>query len=132
MEFASLREDGTALTEAQQAEEAHLRARRDVFSASPESIARRRRAALQDAERQFKKSRLTGEFYAAPLSRKDRNELKLLQWLYPEPKRTCLSLTVTGLSSVSGDVRCDIFRSFCPNGNFKRLPRGSLSVLPWC
>ena len=36
MEFASLREDGTALTEAQQAEEAHLRARRDVFSASPE------------------------------------------------------------------------------------------------
>jgi catechol 2,3-dioxygenase-like lactoylglutathione lyase family enzyme len=33
------------------------------------------------------KSRLTGEFYAAPLSRKDRKELKLLRWLYPEPKR---------------------------------------------
>ena len=56
MEIASLREDGTALTEAQKAEEAHLRARIDVLSASPESIARRRRQALQDAERLFKKS----------------------------------------------------------------------------
>ena len=51
IEFASLREDGTALTEAQKAEEAHLRARFDVFSTSPEAVARRRREALQDAER---------------------------------------------------------------------------------
>jgi hypothetical protein len=92
MEFTSLRDNETALTEAQKAEEAHLRARFDVFSASPESIARRRREALQDAERQFKKSRLTGEFCAAPLSRKDRNELKLLRWLYPEPKRNLSQL----------------------------------------
>ena len=56
MGLTSLRDNETALTEAQQAEEAHLRARFDVFSASPESVARRRREALQDAERQFKKS----------------------------------------------------------------------------
>jgi hypothetical protein len=78
-----------------EAEEAYLRARFDVFSASPEAVARRRREALQDAERRFKKSRLTGEFYAAPLSRKDRNELKLLRWLYPEPK--------LNLSQLDGD-----------------------------
>ena len=56
MGFTSLRDNETALTEAQTAEEAHLRARFDVFAASPESIARRRREALEDAERRFKKS----------------------------------------------------------------------------
>ena len=45
----------------------------DVLSASPESIARRQRAALEDAERLFIKSRLTGDFPAAPLSRKERD-----------------------------------------------------------
>jgi hypothetical protein len=121
MEFTSLRDNETALTEAQKAEEAHLRARFDVVSASPESIARRRRKALQDAERQFKKSRLTGEFYAAPLSRKDRNELKLLRWLYPEPKRD--------LSQLDG-VAPEVYRDhpfedelLAPNGNF--YPRHS-------
>ena len=64
------------LTEAQKAEEAHLRARFDVFAASPESIACRRRQALEDAERRFKKRRLTGDFPAAPLSRNERDELK--------------------------------------------------------
>ena len=89
MELASLREDGTALTEAQEAEETHLRARMAVLSAGPESIARRRCAALQDAERRFKMSRLTGDFYAAPLSRKERHELKLLRLFYPaEPNRS--------------------------------------------
>ena len=44
MQFTSLRDNGTALSEAQQAEEAHLRARFDVFNASPEAIARRRRS----------------------------------------------------------------------------------------
>jgi hypothetical protein len=42
MQFTSLRDNAIALTEAQKAEEAHLRARFDVFSASPESIARHR------------------------------------------------------------------------------------------
>jgi hypothetical protein len=112
----------------------------DVFSASPESVARRRREALQDAERRFKKSRLTGEFYAAPLSRKDRNELKLLQWLYPEPKRN--------LSQLDGDWpdgdgldgdRLEVYRDhpfadqlLAPDGNFyprdsKLRPAGALT-----
>jgi hypothetical protein len=121
MEFASLRDNGTALTEAQKAEEAHLWARRDVLNASPESIARRRRAALEDAERKFKKSRLTGDFYAAPLSRKDRNELRLLRWLYPaEPK-----LNLSGLDDDGLEMHHHPFADElpAPDGNF--YPRHS-------
>jgi hypothetical protein len=123
IEFASLREDGTALTEAQQAEEAHLRARLDVFNASPEAIARRRRQALEDAERLFIKSRLFREFYppAPRLSRKDENELELLRWLYPKPARN--------LSQLDGDG-CEMYRDhpfadelLAPDGNF--YPRHS-------
>ena len=84
-EFSRLRYNETVLTEEQNAEEAHVRARFDVFAASPEMIARRRYRALARAERQFKTSRLTGEFNAPRLSRKDRNDLKLLRWLYPKP-----------------------------------------------
>ena len=83
-EFSRLRYNETVLTEEQNAEEAHVRARFDIFATSPEMIARRRHKALEDAERQFKKSRLTGEFNAVRLSRKDRNDLKLLRWLYPK------------------------------------------------
>ena len=121
MEFASLREDETALTEAQEAEEAHLRARLDVFAASPEAIARRRRAALEEAERRFKKSRVFREFYAAPLSRKERNDLQLLRWLYPKPKRN--------LSQLDGDgVEMSHYHPFrdelpAPDGKF--YPRHS-------
>jgi len=84
MHFTSLRDNETALSEAQQDEEAHRKARFDVFNASPESIARRRRQELEDAERRFRGSRLGRVFYAPPLSRKDRNDLKLLRWLYPK------------------------------------------------
>jgi hypothetical protein len=122
MEFTSLRYNGTALTEAQKAEEAHLRARYDVFCASPESIARRRREALEDAERRFKMSRLSGDFPAAPLSRKERHELKLLRWLYPKPKRN--------LSQLDGDDGLEMYRDhpfvdalLAPDGNF--YPRHS-------
>jgi hypothetical protein len=85
-----LRRNGTALTQVQQAQEAHLWTRYAVFRASPEQIARRRRQALEDADRRFRLSRSSREFSAAPaLSRKERNELKLLQRLYPaEPKQT--------------------------------------------
>ena len=121
MQFTALRDNQTALTEAQNAEEAHLRARFDVFAASPESIARRRREALEDAERRFKKSRLFGDFPAAPLSRKERNDLKLLRWLYPEPKRAP--------SQLDGD-ECEMYRDhpftdelLAPDGNF--YPRHS-------
>jgi hypothetical protein len=78
LQFTSLRDNETALSEAQKAEEAHVKARFDVFAASPESIARRRRQALEDAERQFKRR------CAPPLSRRERSDLKLLRWLYPK------------------------------------------------
>jgi hypothetical protein len=117
MQFTALRDNQTALTEAQNAEEAHLRARFDVFAASPESIARCRRQALEDAERRFIKSRLTGDFPAAPLSRKDHNELELLRWLYPKPKRN--------LSQLDGDDGLEMYRDHpfvdelqAPDGNF--------------
>ncbi len=37
-------------------------------------------------------SRLNRDLYAAPLSRKDRNELELLRWLYPKPSRNLSQL----------------------------------------
>src|SRR5260370_40097344 len=126
-----MRENENVLNEAQQAEEAHVRARFDVFSTSPEAVARRRRVALQDAERQFKKSRFTGDFYAAPLSRKDRNELKLLRWLYPEPKRDLSQLDGDWRDGdwLNGD-RVEVYRDHpfadelpAPDGNF--YPRHS-------
>jgi hypothetical protein len=79
MQFTRLRDNKTALTEVQNVEEAHLKVRFDVFAASPEQIARRRRNALQDAERRFK--------YVRPLSRKSRSELEFLRRLYPEPRQ---------------------------------------------
>jgi hypothetical protein len=131
-EFASLRANETALTEAQKAEEAHLRARYDVFCASPEAIARRRREALEDADRRFRKYRFTGEFYAPPLSRKDRNELKLLRRLYPAGPKPILSEL--------DDIEFDMYRDHpfadelpASDGNFyprhsKLRPAGAADV----
>ena len=116
MEFTALRDTNTAFTEAQQAEEAHLRARFDVFNTSAEAIARRRRTALEDAERLFIKSRLFGDFPAAPLSRKEQNDLELLRWLYPKPARN--------LSQLDGDwFDYHPFRNElpAPDGNFYPL-----------
>jgi hypothetical protein len=121
IEFTLLRGNNTALTEAQKAEEAHLRARFDVFCASPESIAHRRRQALENAERRFKRSRRTGED-APPLSRKDRSDLKFLRRLYPEPNRNW--------SQFDGDEDLAWYRDHpfweelqAPDGNF--YPRHS-------
>ncbi len=121
MQFTRLRDNKTALTEAQKAEEAHLKVRFDLFAASPESIARRRRKALQDAERRFKRDRLSGDFFAAPLSREEQNELELLRWLYPKPSRNRSQLD---------DDEFEIFRDCpfqvelpAPDGNF--YPRHS-------
>jgi hypothetical protein len=94
-EFSSLRRGETALSEAQKAEEAHRRARFDVFYASPESIARRRRKALEDVER-----RSRGESSAPSLSRKDRNDLELLRWLFPDPNRSLSPLDDDGFGVV--------------------------------
>jgi hypothetical protein len=123
-EFITLRGDKTALTEAQEAEEAHLRARFDVFCASPELIARRRLKALEDADRRFRMCRFMGESSAPPLSRRDRNDLKLLRWLYPKPKQEP--------SQPNGDDRLELEMYLdhpfvdelrAPNGNF--YPRRS-------
>jgi len=111
-----------ALTEAQQAEEAHLRARYAVFRASPESIARRRREALEDADRRFRMSRLDGNFHAPRLSPKERNDLKLLRRFYPaEPNQS---------RSLVEDDRFETGRDYpfahelpAPDGNF--YPRHS-------
>jgi hypothetical protein len=64
---------------------------------------------------------LTGEFYAAPLSRKDRNELKLLRWLYPEPKRNLSQLDGDGLEMYRNHPFED--ELLAPDGNF--YPRHS-------
>jgi hypothetical protein len=86
IEFIELRANNTALTEAQDDEEAHLRARFDVFAYGPEHAPHLRRQALQDAERQFKKNIFFGDYsYAVPLSRRDKGDLELLRWLYPKP-----------------------------------------------
>jgi hypothetical protein len=120
IKFISLRDNETALTETQKAEEAHLRARFDVFSASPEAIARRRRQALQEAEMRFSKSQLTGQSYAPPLSRKERDELKLLRWLYPEPKRKLSQFDGDRFNSFEGEFGFNPFADewLAPDGNF--------------
>jgi hypothetical protein len=122
MGFTSLRDNETALTETQKAEEAHLMARFDVYDASPESIARRRREALESAEGRFKASRRTGDFYAPPLSRQERSDLKLLRWLYPKrlPNRSQLDGD-DGLDMYLDHPFADALRA--PNGNF--YPRQS-------
>jgi hypothetical protein len=84
LRFASLRDNKTALTEVQQADEAHVKVRYDVFVHSPEQILRGRRKALEDAELLFKKSRFFGDCPAKPLSRKEQSDLEVLRWLYPK------------------------------------------------
>ena len=85
IELICLRED-TALTEEQDAEEAHLRMRLDVFRNGPEETARKRRKELEDVEMRSRKSQLNGSFYAPRLSYISRSDLKLLRWLYPDPE----------------------------------------------
>ena len=91
IELVALRERGTVLSEAQETEEAHLSARRVVLDAGPEAMARRRCAALEEAERKFKRSRLFGDFHAPRLSREERTELRFLRLLYPAGPKVNLS-----------------------------------------
>jgi hypothetical protein len=91
IEFASLHDKGTVLTQAQKTEEAHLRARMVVLDAGPEAMARRRCAALEEAEWRLKQRRLSGELPAPRLSRKERTELKFLRLLYPAGPKLSLS-----------------------------------------
>jgi hypothetical protein len=121
-QFDSLRANETALTESQQAEEAHVRARYDVFCEGPEAIARRRRQELQDANRRFRMHRFTGEFYAPPLTRKERSTLKLLRWLYPAPPKPILSELDDFWIEMLRDHPF-VHELSAPNGNF--YPRDS-------
>lgn len=116
LEFSVLRDGGAALSEAQDTEEAHVRTRYDVFCAGPEAIARRRRQALEDAERWFQKNRFFGQFRAPPLSQKQRHDLRLLRWLYPEPKANLPQLNDDGLELYDGHPFADEF--LAPDGNF--------------
>jgi hypothetical protein len=86
IEFIELLANNTALTEAQDDEEAHLRARFDAFTHGPEHTARGRLKALEDAERRFKMKHYNGHSFAPPLSRKDQNDLEFLRRLYSEPQ----------------------------------------------
>jgi hypothetical protein len=74
LNFYRLRDNKVSLTEVQDAEEAHVKARFDVYAGGPEAVARRRCQALEAAERWSR------------LSRKDQNDLRLLRWLYPKPE----------------------------------------------
>jgi hypothetical protein len=119
-EFTRLRDNKIALTEVQDAEEAHIKARFDTFAKGPESTARRRRKALQDAEQRFKMSQLTGDFCTPPLSRNEQNDLALLRWLYPKK----IELTDSDCNDLI-EYHYHPFRHESPasNGNF--YPPGS-------
>jgi hypothetical protein len=85
--FARKRDAGIALSPDEDAEEAHCKARFDCYADGPEQTARRRRQHLKAADILFRKGRFLGVGRTAPLSRKERNDLWLLRWLYPAPHR---------------------------------------------
>lgn len=85
-DYACRRQDGIALTAAEDADEAHRRARFDRYVEGPEQIARRYRKKLEKAELNFKNYRLFKDgIYAPPLTRQQRDDLRLLRAVYPPP-----------------------------------------------
>jgi hypothetical protein len=86
--YARKREDGIVLSAAEDADEAHRKTRLDCYVDGPEQSARRYRMELERAERNFKSSRLFKDIYASPLTRKQRDDLRLLRALYPPPHST--------------------------------------------
>lgn len=83
--FARKREAGIALSTEEDAEEAHRKARFDCYAKGPEQTARRYRRDLEDADRRFRKGRFFKVGMTAPLSRKERSDLRILRRLYPPP-----------------------------------------------
>jgi hypothetical protein len=77
--FLRQREAKNSLTEKQEAEEAHRRARVDSLDQGPESAARQRLYLLRDKARIFKNG-------GPRLTRKERTDLQLLRLLYPQGK----------------------------------------------
>jgi hypothetical protein len=120
-ELAAIRANGTALSERQKLEEAHLRARLDVFNASPEAIARRRCAALADADWRSRRFRSIGGLPAPRPSRKDRDDFKLLRGLYPAGPNPKLSELDDSLHPYRDHPFVDEF--LARDGNF--YPRNS-------
>jgi hypothetical protein len=80
--LAHKRNAGFALTAEEDTEEAHRKARYDCYVEGPEQTARHRRQDLQSADNLFRKNRFFKEA-TPPLSRQERNDLRLLRWLYP-------------------------------------------------
>lgn len=87
-DYADKRGDGIALTAAEDADQAHRRARLYRYLEGPEQTARHHGIELEKAEAKFKKCRLFKDgIYAPPLTRKQRDDLRLLRALYPPPHR---------------------------------------------
>ena len=84
-ELARKREAGVALGREEDAEEAHRKARFGCYVEGPEPTARRYQRDLEGADHRFRKGRFFKVGITAPLSRKERNDLWLLRWLYPPP-----------------------------------------------
>lgn len=80
--FARKREAGIALSTEEDAEEAHRKARFDCYAEGSEQTAGRRRRHLEDVDNLFRKNRVWG-IGSRALSRKERDDLRLLRWLYP-------------------------------------------------
>ena len=81
--FFRTREAGIELSTEEDTEEAHRNARFDCYAQGPEQTAQHRRRHLEAADDLFRKNRFFGIGSPAPLSRKERNDLSLLRWLYP-------------------------------------------------
>jgi hypothetical protein len=81
--LAHKREAGVALTAEEDYEEAHRLARFDCHKAGAEQTLQRYRGDLETKDLCFRKSRFYKDGLAARLSRKERNELRLLRCLYP-------------------------------------------------
>lgn len=77
MHFAHQRRAKTIFSEADIAEEAHLRARVDCFDAGPEQAARQRLRDLRDQERS------SGNGLGRPLTLKEQTDLRVLAMHYP-------------------------------------------------
>lgn len=86
-DLARKREAGIALSPEEDAEEAHRKARFDCYAEGPEQTARRRRRHLEAADKSFRENRFFKDLKPVPLSRRERNDLWLLRWLYPPLSR---------------------------------------------
>jgi hypothetical protein len=93
------RELGIALTTEEDYEEAHRLARFDCYKAGPEQTLRRYRGDLEAKDLCFRKSRFYKDGLAAPLSRKERNKLRLLRCFYPPLENKSHQAVETGAES---------------------------------